>query len=183
MNRKNKLLYFWRTRRLSTTLAVPLLYLATQPLLIGDSTTSSSTPGSLLVSELLLRTTLGPSPDRCPSGPTEGADWMLGAVGLTGSLLKSLLVHLPFRLSEEATCLTWPSSGRQAATEEWTPGLYVRFISIKTRGSGLTQVSSLLRAGRPLLDTYRHCRNNCASVHLKLDYSLNQDCHILIRLF
>lgn len=124
--------YFWRNTKVLTTLTLPVQYLAKQPLLMGDSTTSSSTPASLL----LLWTTWGPGPDRWASGTTEGVDGMLGAVGLIGSLLKSLLEHLPFRLSDDVTWLIWPSSGRQAKSEGWTSApstrghLYVRLRQV-----------------------------------------------------
>lgn len=90
-----------------------------QPLLIGDSTVSFSERelqdllswhkpvlGSLPVSELFLRATVGPGPDPPLSRLTLGTVASVGVLRIiapSGSLPESLLVRLPFRLSEEET--------------------------------------------------------------------------------
>lgn len=88
-------------------------HLFTQPLLTGDSAASFSdselqdllscqepTRGCFPVSELFLRATMGPGPDPRLSELTLGA---------SGSFPESVLVRLPFRLSEEETWLICPS--------------------------------------------------------------------------
>lgn len=96
-----------------------------QPLASGDSASFSDselqdllscqepTLGSLPGSELFLRGTTGPGPDPRRSGlilgPAE-SEGTARAAGPSGSLPESLLVRLPFRLSEEETWLIWPSS-------------------------------------------------------------------------
>lgn len=104
---------------------VLMLHLLMQPLLTGDSAVSFSdrelqdllscqepTLGSLPVSELFLLATTGPGPDprlsRLTLGPAESKG-TLSPPGPSGSLPESLLVRLPFRLSEEETWLIWPS--------------------------------------------------------------------------
>lgn len=90
-----------------------------QPLLNADSAVSFSDRelqdllscqepalGCLPVSELFLRATTGPGPDPRLSGLTLGpveSEGTLRAPGPSGSLPESLLVRLPFRLSEEET--------------------------------------------------------------------------------
>lgn len=95
------------------------LHLLMQPLLTGDSAVSFSDRElqdllSLPVSELFLRGTTGPDPrlSGLSLGPA-GSDGALSPPGPSGSLPESLLVRLPFRLSEDETWLIWPSSGYQ----------------------------------------------------------------------
>lgn len=100
-------------------------HLMMQPLLTGDSAVSFSdrelqdllscqepTLGSLPVSELFLLATTGPGPDprlsRLILGPAD-SEGTFSPPGPSGSLPESLLVRLPFRLSEEETWLIWPS--------------------------------------------------------------------------
>lgn len=97
------------------------LHLFMQPLLTGDSAVSFSDRElqdllSLPVSELFLRATTGPEPDPRLSGLSlgpAGSDGALSPPGPSGSLPESLLVRLPFRLSEDETWLIRPSSGYQ----------------------------------------------------------------------
>lgn len=118
-------------------------HLMMQPLLTGDSAVSFSdrelqdllscqepTLGSLPVSELFLLATTGPGPDprlsRLILGPAD-SEGTFSPPGPSGSLPESLLVRLPFRLSEEETWLIWPS--RSSREDRGTFTVFLHFLS------------------------------------------------------
>lgn len=119
-------------------------HLMMQPLLTGDSAVSFSdrelqdllscqepTLGSLPVSELFLLATTGPGPDprlsRLILGPAD-SEGTFSPPGPSGSLPESLLVRLPFRLSEEETWLIWPSRSSREDRGTFTE-VFLHFLS------------------------------------------------------
>lgn len=104
-----------------------------QPLLIRLSTVSFSdrelhdllccqepTRGSLPVSELFLRATMGPGPEPLLSEPALEPVRPEGAFSPSGSLPESLLVRRLLRLSGEETwlsCPSFPSEGEKTVSE------------------------------------------------------------------
>ncbi|MED6258557.1 hypothetical protein ATANTOWER_008990 [Ataeniobius toweri] len=87
-----------------------------QPLLTGDSDVSFSDrelQDLLSMSERFLGATAGPGPEPLLSGLTRiipaASEGALSPLGPSESLPESLLVRLPFKLSEEETWLMCPS--------------------------------------------------------------------------